>query len=118
VALAPLTKIENTRSQLLIHIDNYYDWIVWYFGKSGDREAFGYWWTVIFKVVCGGDLNFCTWGEGYLVTQHPDFDDSDRFQVYMGHMPGGTSVKSILHYGQSMKAGEFQLFDYGGNAEN
>lgn len=31
VALAPLTKIDHTRSKLLLHLDFYYDWIAWYF---------------------------------------------------------------------------------------
>ena len=79
VALSPLTKLENTRSKLLLHLDDYYDWIVWYLKKKEVHEAFGYWWNVLFKIVCGTDLNFCTWTEGYFVTQHPDFDDADRF---------------------------------------
>lgn len=98
VALAPLTKLENTRSSLLLKIDNYYDFIEKRLARKEVHEAFGYWWNVLFKVVCGTDMNFCTWSEGFFVTQHPDFDDADRFQVYMGHMPGGTSVKAILHY--------------------
>jgi hypothetical protein len=36
----------------------------------------------------------------------------------MGHMPGGTSVKSILHYAQSIDAEEFQLYDYGSSDAN
>ena len=118
MALAPLTKLEHTKSKLLLHLDDYYDWIVWYLNKKDTYEVFGYWWNVLFKIVCGTHLNFCTWTEGYFVTQHPDFDDADRFQVYMGHMPGGTSLKSVLHYVQSIKAGEFQLYDYGTNAKN
>ena len=63
-----MTKIEHTRSKLLGHIDNYYNMIVKWIEKKDVHEVFGYWWTVIFKIVCGTHLNFCTWTEGYFVT--------------------------------------------------
>lgn len=36
----------------------------------------------------------------------------------MGHMPGGGSAKSFLHYAQSISSGKFQHFDYGSKVEN
>ena len=50
------------------------------------------------------------------VTHNPDLDDSDRFAVYMGHEPNGSSVKSILHYAQNLKEDRFQIWsdDYTG----
>jgi lysosomal acid lipase/cholesteryl ester hydrolase len=79
VALAPMTKIDNTRSKLLLHIDSFYGWISKYLKRKNIHEVFGWIWSEVFKIVCGSDLNFCTWGEGYIVTQNPTFDDSDRF---------------------------------------
>ena len=93
VALAPVTKITLTKSALLRHVDDHYDWLTWFLNRRDIHEVFGYLWTISFKIVCGTELNFCTWSEGYLITQNPEFDDADRFQVYMGHLPGGSSVK-------------------------
>ncbi|XP_042314718.1 lipase member M-like [Sceloporus undulatus] len=36
-----------------------------------------------------------------------------RVDVYTAHFPDFTSVKNILHFGQSAKTGKFRYFDYG-----
>lgn len=51
-------------------------------------------------VVCAIVPSFCQYMEGFITTQNPDFDDPDRFQVYMGHSFAGTNVKSLYHYTQ------------------
>ncbi|NXY18360.1 LIPM Lipase, partial [Atrichornis clamosus] len=39
-----------------------------------------------------------------------------RLDVYLSHFPDYTSVKTLIHWGQTAKTGEFKQFDYG--AEN
>jgi len=34
----------------------------------------------------------------------------------MGHIPGGGSTKSYMHYAQSISSGRFALYDYGSTA--
>lgn len=36
----------------------------------------------------------------------------------MGHAPAETSLKSLYHYGQNIKSGNFQLFDFGSAEAN
>ncbi|NXF81215.1 LIPM Lipase, partial [Sclerurus mexicanus] len=36
-----------------------------------------------------------------------------RLDVYLAHFPDYTSVKNLLHWGQTAKTGEFKQFDYG-----
>jgi len=44
------------------------------------------------------------------VTHDPKLDDLDRFAVYMGHEPNGTSVKALLHYAQNLREDRFQIW--------
>lgn len=41
-----------------------------------------------------------------------EFDES-RAAAYLNHMPSGTSVKNIAHYGQEVISGRFAHFDHG-----
>ncbi|NXU42299.1 LIPM Lipase, partial [Drymodes brunneopygia] len=36
-----------------------------------------------------------------------------RLDVYLSHFPDYTSVKTLLHWGQTAKSGQFKQFDYG-----
>ena len=62
------------------------------------------------KLFCGKISIFCQLIGKFFVNSHPKLDDNDRFAIYMGHEPNGTSVKSILHYAQNMKEDRFQVF--------
>ncbi|XP_034632248.1 lipase member M-like [Trachemys scripta elegans] len=35
-----------------------------------------------------------------------------RIDIYLSHFPDSTSVKTMLHWGQTFKTGEFRYFDY------
>jgi hypothetical protein len=79
VALAPTTKMDHTKSRLLKNLDFHYTWIDWWIKYRGWHEVFGWVWLEIFKVVCGIDVAWCTWGETFLVTTNDRLDDQDRF---------------------------------------
>ncbi|KAK3782357.1 hypothetical protein RRG08_027905 [Elysia crispata] len=48
-----------------------------------------------------------------LVGSNPRSFDMSRLDVYMAHMPAGTSVRNLLHWAQAAMGGRFQHFDWG-----
>lgn len=36
-----------------------------------------------------------------------------RLPVFISHLPGGTSIQNLVHYGQNIKKGKFCKFDWG-----
>ena len=53
-----------------------------------------------------------------MITHNPSFDDTDRFQVYMGHFPAAASLQSLVHYGQSCRDHSFSGFIWPSKKEN
>jgi len=41
-----------------------------------------------------------------------------RWPVYVSHYPSGTSVRNMLHWGQSVRKGTMSMYDYGSEAAN
>ncbi|TKR76935.1 hypothetical protein L596_017997 [Steinernema carpocapsae] len=41
-----------------------------------------------------------------------------RLMVYMSHTPAGTSTKNVVHWGQMVKSGKMQFYDFGNAKEN
>jgi hypothetical protein len=48
----------------------------------------------------------------------PSLDNYDRYDVFIGHEPSGTSVMNMEHWKQAFDRGHFQAFDYGSAAAN
>ncbi|CAF4092470.1 unnamed protein product [Rotaria socialis] len=44
--------------------------------------------------------------------------NDSRIPVYLAHEPGGTSVKNMVHYAQSIRSNLFQSYDYGSPEDN
>ncbi|CDW83495.1 ab-hydrolase associated lipase region family protein [Stylonychia lemnae] len=40
-------------------------------------------------------------------------EDPERLQVYLGHFPSGTSLRTVNHYGQTIACGEMKRYDFG-----
>ncbi|XP_028638103.1 tear acid lipase-like protein [Grammomys surdaster] len=41
-----------------------------------------------------------------------------RLDVYIGHIPAGTSIRSVLHFSQGIRSGLFQAYDWGSESLN
>jgi len=54
--------------------------------------------TAALSAFCGKVPDFCNAFQTFVTTSDPKADDPDRFAVYMGHFPSGTSLQSIYHY--------------------
>ena len=109
VALGPVTKITHTQASLLTWTSKFYDLLADTCDLLGIHELLGANWftTTTSKLFCTTIPEFCELIEMLFATHNPTLDDSDRFAVYMGHEPNGTSVKSILHYAQNMREDRF-----------
>ena len=42
-----------------------------------------------------------------------DYNNQARLDVFMGHYPSGSSLRSFEHFAQIIKSGKFQKYDYG-----
>lgn len=49
------------------------------------------------------------------VTHHID---TSRLRVYLSQTPSGTSVKNMAHWAQSLRHGDFRMYDYGSAEKN
>lgn len=69
------------------------------------------WYTsATMKVFCGVLNIICYALESLFVTDNNDYDDKDRFGVYMDHQPNGSSTKALLHFTQNLKESRFQIW--------
>lgn len=103
VALAPVTALWHTQSDLFKYGSQIepeltklaHDLKVWHIlgTLAGDGTY----------ILCGEFIKLCQFAEGFLITQNPKLDNTERFQVYMGHFPAGASVQSLMHYAQIIK---------------
>lgn len=62
---------------------------------------------------CGYFTTSCQYWQHYISTQDTTSYDYDRFRVFMGHYPAGSSLQSANHFTQNANADTFQEFDYG-----
>ena len=118
VALAPLTRVDHVEPWLLQFMASHADTVKYISDKLGWYEIGATWAREGFKTVCGLTPSLCKYTESFFLTHNTELDDPDRFQVYMGHVPGGTSVRAYQHLAQNVVSGKFQLFDHGNSRKN
>jgi len=118
VALSPVTRIDHTTADLFKFGAKFSDKIKSTLNFFHVYELFGQQQDGITKLTCKVLPDFCKAAESFFVTQDPILDDSNRFQVFMGHYPAGASVQSFLHYAQEINEKDFMLFDYGSAEAN
>jgi len=112
VALGPVSQIAHTQAAIFQWAADFYDLLADTCDLLGIHELLGANWFTsgVSQLFCANIPEFCELISMLFVTHNPDLDDSDRFAVYMGHEPNGTSVKSILHYAQNLREDRFQVF--------
>ncbi|XP_063447132.1 gastric triacylglycerol lipase-like [Mytilus trossulus] len=122
IALAPIAKLADVRgitSLLVKALKPNIDEVFTLFGRKGfflnnsinmdiadkicDTDASAFLCSEITDLIYGHGL--------------PSFDWR-RVPVYMSHIPSGTSVRNMVHFGQGVISGEFQLYDFGTAVEN
>jgi len=92
IALAPVTRLHYTTSALFKYASKAVEPIQGAFDFAHIWHIMGAPSEAITKLACGLVPQFCLLVEGFLITHDPKLDDEQRFQVYMGHFPAGTSI--------------------------
>lgn len=109
VALAPVTQIAHTQAAIFQWLSLFYDEFDDTLNTLNIHSILNNTWynSDIEKVFCGLLPPLCKLMEALFITQNPALDDSDRYNVYLGHMPNGSSTKAVLHYAQNLKEDRF-----------
>lgn len=112
VALAPVTKLDNTNTTLFHLAGDMYDEIADAFDLFNIHSVLNRTWYTsdAASLFCNMLPPICKALEGLFVSSNTKYDDTDRFQVYMNHEPNGSSTRAILHYTQTLKEGRFQVW--------
>lgn len=112
VALAPVAYVNNCLSPVR-HFAIYtpvFQHIDMWFGSSNAAVRY------LAPIVCGPEVvrrDICA----NIIFLSTGFDEEQfnetRVKAYLSHMPSGTSVKNIAHWGQEVRSGKFAHFDHG-----
>jgi hypothetical protein len=118
IALGPVLELSHCQSGLLDFVAAHDTLLVDAARLLGIYDFFPANWltTGAFRLLCGTLPSICKFGTYLIADEDTSLDDSDRLTVYMGHFPSGTSLNSLVHYGQILQAGKFQKYDYGKEA--
>ncbi|XP_074595035.1 lysosomal acid lipase/cholesteryl ester hydrolase-like [Brevipalpus obovatus] len=70
--------------------------------------------SIISKIVCKTQLREICSNLAFMIMGVGSKQlDERRLPVYFAHVPAGTSIQNIIHFGQNVKHGRFAKFDYG-----
>ena len=115
IAMAPVTLMNHQTSPLVNFIARHLSLITKTARLLHINEFFpaNYLTTGTFRLICGTIPDLCKLFESMLFTEDTSVDNTERFSVYMGHFPSGSSIKGMLHYAQIVNARQFQRYDFG-----
>ena len=113
VALAPITRLDHCGSKIMKDLAKHHTALVDALDVVHVYDIFGTVSSIATDIACGIMPSFCKFAEGFLITSDPTLDDTDRFQVYMGHFPATASIQSLVHFAQILNEKQMKLFDYG-----
>ena len=115
VGIAPAGKINNLGSPglkyimskaLYIQLDVFNKFVRWY--RLFDRIE-----RMLTRVNCIFVPDICFFFVDRMIySSEIGLDDPKKYQVLMGHMPGGVGLKNLFSYFQTFLTGKFQDWDY------
>jgi len=114
IGLAPISRLDHIGTSYL-KILGYTDFAIALVRAAGLKEWFGntLWTRFKFHTLCNYFPSICEFSLKYITDGDPSVNDRSVLRIYMGHFPGGLSVKILEHELQLFRAGKFQYFDYG-----
>lgn len=92
VALAPVSQISHTTNPMFKYLSYAVNEVVDAADLLRIYEVLGPDAALATKALCSIAVKFCKLAEDFLITHDSSYDNTDRFQVYMGHFPAGASV--------------------------
>jgi len=115
VALGPVTKLTHCKSALIQLFATFKVLLVDTCDLLGIYEFFPANWltTGAMKLLCGTIPALCELGDYLIADEDITLDDESRLQVYMGHFPSGTSLRSLDHYGDILNHDRFEMYNFG-----
>jgi gastric triacylglycerol lipase len=101
IALGPVMQLTHCKSSLIHFFAAFRSLIIDTAGTLGFYEFFSANWltTGAMRLMCGTIPQLCEFGLFLLTDEDPSLNDPSRTQVYLGHFPAGTSLRSLDHYG-------------------
>jgi hypothetical protein len=64
-------------------------------------------------IFCTEFRKYCDDAIAQLMDADPSLDNYERYDVFIGHVPSGTSLMNMEHWKQCVDRGTFQAYDYG-----
>lgn len=115
IALGPVTNLAHSKSSLINIFAFASTPLVDTCSVLGIYEFFPANWatTGAMRLLCGTIPALCELGLFLIADEDTTLNDEDRVPVFLGHYPSGTSMRSLDHYGQSIKTGEMRRYDFG-----
>lgn len=118
VALSPIAWMSHLKSPLIRLMSSLNPFLINTLELLGVYEFAPH--NAIFKGVvnsfCGDEelaVKYCANFVFYLCGYDKKQLNVSNLPVFFAHLPGGSSTKQLLHYGQEIVSGKFQKFDYG-----
>jgi pimeloyl-ACP methyl ester carboxylesterase len=114
IAVAPVARLENMKTTWL-RILGASDLPIALVKLFGIKEWFAptFFARAKFQFLCNYIPEVCQFNMWLITDGKPLVNDRDSFRNYMGHFPGGLSVKILDHELQIYRDERFQYFDYG-----
>jgi len=117
IALGPVARVTNEKSSLIHFMSSNFtrNTILDVTSLLGIYELFPSNWmtTDVMDFLCDKIPMVCEFSIYLVADEKIDEDDEMRSEVYLGHFPSGTSVRTLDHFGQIRAEGEFRKYDYG-----
>lgn len=114
VAIAPISRMDHMKSVYLralgvtdfgIKVIKFFGIHEW-FGNNPYRKS-------KFNLICNYFVELCEFNMYTISEGAFSVMDKEALRVYLGHFPGGLSVKILDHELQMYRAEKFQVYDYG-----
>jgi lysosomal acid lipase/cholesteryl ester hydrolase len=120
-ALGPVSTVKHVKGPLrwIAPFTNEIDFLCKIFGYN-EFLPNSIWMDMMAEFFCGDAVLDDICDDVLFLIAGPDSTqlNTSRVPVYVSHTPAGTSTNNVVHFGQMIKSGLMQMFDYGSKKKN